>query len=67
MKFRTREFGRRITPRFIDESLDFGSAGQASITEEIREGAQMKTVSISCRPTGALEKQIAAVLTASSS
>ena len=67
MKFRTREFGRKITPRFIDESLDFGSAGQASVTEEIREGAQMKTVSISCRPTGALEKQIAAVLTAPSS
>ena len=67
MKFRTREFGRKITPRFIDKSLDFGSAGQASVTEEIREGAQMKTVSISCRPTGALEKQIVAVLMGHSS
>ncbi len=67
MKFRTREFGRKITPRFLDDSLDFGSAGEATVTEEIREGSQMKSVSISCRPTGALEKQIVAVLGAPSS
>lgn len=64
MKFRTREFGRKITPRFLDESLDFNSAGQASVSEEIREGTLMKQVSISCRPTGALERQIVSVLAA---
>ncbi len=67
MKFRTREFGRKITPRFLDESLDFSSSGQGSVIEEIREGAQMKTVSIVCRPTGALERQIVAVIVAPSS
>ena len=62
MKFRTREFGRNITPRSLDESVDFGSAGQASITEEIREGAKMKVVTFECRPTGALERQIVSVI-----
>lgn len=62
MKFRTREFGRKITPRSLDENMDFDSAGEASFTEEIREGAQMKTVSVACRPTGELERRIVAVL-----
>ena len=62
MKFRTREFGRKITPRFLDDSVDFGSAGEGNVSEEIREGAKMKRVSIICRPTGALEKQIVSVL-----
>lgn len=62
MKFRTREFGRKIVPRFLDDSLDFGSAGEASVSEEIREGSAMKVVSIGCRPTGALERQIVSVL-----
>ena len=64
MKFRTREYGRKITPRFLDASLDFSSSEQASVTEEIREVAQVKKVLIICRPTGALEKQIVAVLEA---
>lgn len=62
MKFRTREFGRKITPRVLDESIDFDSAGQATVTEEIREGAKMKVVTFECRPTGELERQIVAVL-----
>jgi len=64
MKFRTREFGRNITPRFINQSVDFSSSGRATVTEEIREGAEMKTVSMDCRPTGALERQIVSVLQA---
>jgi len=67
MKFRTREFGRNITPRSIDESIDFGSAGQATVTEEIRQGAKMKVVTLDCRPTGALERQIVSVLGAPTS
>lgn len=62
MKFRTREFGRKVTPRFLNDSLDFGSAGDATMSEEIREGSKMKVVSIGCRPTGALERQIVSVL-----
>ncbi|MCZ6593267.1 MAG: hypothetical protein O7B98_19295, partial [Alphaproteobacteria bacterium] len=62
MRFRTREFGRNITPRSLDQTVDFGSDGQASITEEIRQGATMKLATINCRPTGALERQIVAVL-----
>jgi cell division septation protein DedD len=62
MKFRTREFGRKVTPRFLNDNLDFGSAGEAVMSEEIREGSTMKVVSIGCRPTGALERQIVSVL-----
>ncbi|MCZ6837759.1 MAG: hypothetical protein O7G13_00640 [Alphaproteobacteria bacterium] len=62
MRFRTREFGRNITPRSLDETVDFGSDGQASITVEIRQGATMKLATIDCRPTGELERQIVAVL-----
>ncbi|NNE85570.1 MAG: hypothetical protein HKN28_16525 [Alphaproteobacteria bacterium] len=62
MKFRTREFGRKIVPRFLNDSLDFGSAGSATVSEEIREGSTMKVVSIGCQPTGALERQIVLVL-----
>ena len=61
-KFRAREFGRKITPRVLDESIDFDSAGRATVTEEIREGWKMKVVTFVCRPTGALERQIVAVL-----
>ena len=64
MKFRTREFGRKITPRVLDESIDFSSSGQATVTEEIREGAKMKVVTFECRPTGALERQIVSILEA---
>jgi hypothetical protein len=67
MKFKTREFGRKLTPRSFDESMDFNSAGQASTTEEIREGSKMKVVNIDCRPTGALERRIVAVLGAPTS
>ena len=67
MKFRTREFGRNITPRRLDGSLDFDSGGQASVTEEIREGATMKVVNLDCRPTGALERRIVSVLGAPTS
>jgi cell division protein FtsN len=62
MKFRTREFGRKVVPRFLDDSVDFGSAGDATVSEEIREGSEMKVVSIGCRPTGALERKIVSVL-----
>jgi hypothetical protein len=62
MKFRTREFGRKITPRFLDDSLDFSSASQASMTEEIRQGAKMKVSTINCRPTGELERRIVSVV-----
>jgi len=65
MKFRTREFGRKITPRVLDDSIDFDSAGQASVTEEIREGAKMKVVNLDCRPTGELERRIVEVLKSS--
>ena len=62
IKIRTREYGRNITPRSLDNSMDFNSAGQASVTEEIREGSKMKTVTIECRPTGELERRIVSVL-----
>ena len=67
MKFRTREFGKKIAARSIDENLDFDSAGQASATEEIREGATMKVVNVDCRPTGELERRIVSILGAPSS
>ena len=67
MKFRTREFGRNIQKRSLDESLDFSSAGRASATEEIREGATMKVVNVDCRPTGELERRIVSVLGAPTS
>lgn len=62
IKIRTREFGRNIAPRSLDRSIDFDSASQASVTEEIREGARMKVVTIECRPTGELERRIVSVL-----
>lgn len=62
IKIRTREYGRNITPRSLDKSMDFNSAGQASVTEEFREGSKMKTVTIDCRPTGELERRIVSVL-----
>lgn len=67
MKIRTREFGRNIAPRSHDNSMDFDSAGQASVTEEIRKGAEMKLVTINCRPTGELERRIVSVLGATTS
>jgi len=67
MKVRTREFGKRIEPRKLDESMDFVSNGQADLVEEIREGAKMKTVTTSCRPTGELERHVVAVLGAATS
>ncbi len=62
LKFRTREFGNNITPRNLDGSVNFDSAGRGTVTEEIREGAEMKLVTIDCRPTGELERRIVAVL-----
>lgn len=62
MKFRTREFGRNITPRSLDSSLNFDSGGQASTSEEIRLGAATETVPIECRPTGELERRVVSVL-----
>ncbi|MDH3738233.1 MAG: hypothetical protein OER92_03495 [Alphaproteobacteria bacterium] len=62
MKFRTREFGNNITPRSVDKSMDFDSAGQASTTEEIREGSDTKLVTIDCRPTGELERRLVTLL-----
>ncbi len=62
MKFRTREFGSNVEQRRLDSATDFDSAGQASVTEEIREGSQMKTVTFECRPTGQLERRIVSVL-----
>ena len=51
MNINTREFGRNITSRTLDNRMDFDSAGQASVTEEFREGAKLKAVTIDCRPT----------------
>jgi hypothetical protein len=62
LKFRTREFGRNISPRSLDGSINFDSTGRATVTEEIREGAEMKVVNIDCQPTGELERRIVAVL-----
>ena len=67
MKFRTREFGSNFSPRALDVSLNFDSASEASMTEEIREGATMKQVEISCRPTGELERRIVSFLQAPAS
>lgn len=62
IKTRTREFGRYITPRNHDSSMNFDSAGHSSATEEIRQGATIKTVTIACRPTGELERRIVSIL-----
>lgn len=67
MKFRTREFGRNFDPRSLDGSLNFGSSGQASTTEEIRQGATMKVVNLDCHPTGELERRIVSALGAPTS
>ena len=62
MSFRTREFGNGISPRNLDDSLNFKSVGSARLDEQIREGASTKTVTVECRPTGELERRIVAVL-----
>ena len=62
MKFRTREFGSNISPRSLDGSINFDSTGQGTLTEEIREGAEVKVVSLDCQPTGELERRIVSVL-----
>jgi hypothetical protein len=62
MKFRTREFGNKVSTRSIDDSLDFTSLGRASMVEQVRQGATTKTVKVECRPTGELERRIVAVL-----
>jgi len=62
MKFKTREFGKKITARRFQESVDFDSASSSQFHEEIREGAAMKPMDIACRPTGELERRIAAVV-----
>ena len=62
MKVRTREFGKRIEPRKLDQNMDFTSGGHAELHEEIREGAKMKPVTTSCHPTGELERHIVSVL-----
>ncbi len=67
MKFRTREFGNKISPRSLDFSMNFASDGKASASEEIREGATMKVVTLDCRPTGELERRIVSVVMPSSS
>jgi len=62
MKFKTREFGKKFTPRQFDAHIDFDSAGAASLAEEIREGATLKSVDLTCRPTGELERHIVSVI-----
>jgi hypothetical protein len=62
MKFRTREFGNNVATRKVDETLNFDSAGQATTTEDIRQGATSKSVTVACRATGALERKIVSVL-----
>ncbi len=62
MSFRTREFGKGITPRSLDDNLNFKSVGSASLDEQIREGASTKTVTVECQATGELERRIVAVL-----
>ena len=62
MKFRTREFGNNVATRKSDEVLNFDSAGQATTTEDIRQGATSKSVTVACRANGALERKIVSVL-----
>ena len=62
MKFRTREFGTNVPTRKIDDILNFGSAGHASQEEHIRQGASLKSVTVECRATGALEHKIVSLL-----
>ena len=62
MNFRTREFGRNIKTRKADDTLSFDSAVGASRNESIRQGATTKSVTVDCRATGALERNIVAVL-----
>ena len=62
MNFKTREFGTGITPRNSDSSLKFTSQGRASQDEKFRESARSKTVTVECRPTGDLERQILAAV-----
>lgn len=57
MNFRTREFGR-VDTRSLDSTLDFKSFGSASAKEEIRVSSGTKTVTVECRPTGALERRL---------
>lgn len=64
MTFKTREFGNNIVARSLDDRLNFDSFGRASRDEQIREGANTKTVTVECRPTGDLERRIVAVLSA---
>ena len=61
-KFRTREFGRNVETRKADDTLNFDSAVGASRNESIRQGATSKSVTIECRATGVLERNIVAVL-----
>jgi len=62
MNFRTREFGTNVTTRSIDDSLEFVSFQKATLKEQVREGANTKTVRVTCEPTGELERRIVAVL-----
>ena len=45
-----------------DDTLSFDSAVGASRNESIRQGATTKSVTVDCRATGALERNIVAVL-----
>lgn len=62
MRFRTREFGNKVSTRSIDDSLNFRSLGRAGLDEQIRQGATTKTVRVECQPTGELERRIIATL-----
>ena len=62
MTFKTREFGNDVETRNVDNRLDFQSLGSASQDEQIRVGADTKTVTVECRPTGELERRIVSAL-----
>ena len=62
MNFRTREFGRNVTTRNIEDTLNFDSTVGASTSESIRQGATTKSVTIECHANGTLERNIVAVL-----
>jgi hypothetical protein len=62
MRFRTREFGKNVKTRKLDDTMNFNSSGSASKQESIRQGATSKSVTIECRANGAFERKIVSVL-----
>ena len=62
MNFKTREFARNVETREVNDTLNFDSTDGASRDERVRQGATSKSVTVECRATGALERNIVSVL-----